>query len=368
MPGPSSTRTEPAVHARGVVRTFAGGVRALDGIDLDVPMGQLVGLIGANGSGKSTLLRVLFGVVRADAGTVRVLGMDPRRDGAAVRARAAFAGQDAALDGEMTGRETLRLFHALRGLPAAGRAQTIDGVVDGYGLAPFVDRRVGTWSGGQRQRLHLALEAMHSPALLLLDEPTSSLDPDGRRDLWRRVAAWRDEGRTILLATHDLAEVAAHCDRALLLHGGRLIADDVPAALVAAHGRARAVVTLDREPGEDVHGMGPVLARLQGVNDVGVTGRTVTVWRDAHPQGADPVLETLTSLGFGAVAYARHAPDLADAYFRLTGQPWSVAEGADAPRRGGGRGDGGGGRGGGGGGGGRAGSGKGRGGGGGQSE
>src|SRR5687767_14517792 len=110
MPAPSSTRTEPAVHARGVVRAFAGGVRALDGIDLDVPAGQLVGLIGANGSGKSTLLRVLFGVVRADAGTVRVLGMDPRRDRDAVRARAAYAAQDAALDGEMTGGETLRLF------------------------------------------------------------------------------------------------------------------------------------------------------------------------------------------------------------------------------------------------------------------
>jgi ABC-2 type transport system ATP-binding protein len=320
-------------------------VRALDGIDLDVPAGQLLGLIGANGSGKSTLLRVLFGVVRADAGTVRVLGMDPRRDGAAVRARAAFAGQEAALDGEMTGRETLRLFHALRGLPASGRSQVIDGVVDGYGLAPFVDRRVGTWSGGQRQRLHLALEAMHSPALLLLDEPTSNLDPDGRRDLWRRVTAWRDEGRTILVATHDLAEVAAHCDRALLLHGGRLLADDTPAALVAAHGRARAVVTLDRDPVDDVHGIGPTLARLPGVNDVGVAGRTVTVWRDAHPQGMDPVPDVLASLGFEPVAYARHAADLADAYFRLTGQPWSAEAAGDGPRRrGGGGGGGGGGR------------------------
>ena len=366
MPEPSSTRTDPAVHARGVARSFAGGVRALDGIDLDVPAGQLVGLIGANGSGKSTLLRVLFGVVRADAGTVRVLGMDPRRDRAAVRARAAFAGQEAALDPEMTGAETLRLFHALRGLPASGRAECIAHVVNGYGLAPFVDRRVGTWSGGQRQRLHLALEAMHAPALLLLDEPTSNLDPDGRRDLWRRAAAWRDAGNTILVATHDLPEVAAHCDRALLLHGGRMIADDAPAALVAAHGRARAVVTLDREPGADLHGIGPTLARLPGVNDVSVAGRTVTVWRDAHPDGVDPVPAVLASLGFGAVAYARHAPDLADAYFRLTGQPWSASDATAAPRRGGG--GGGGGRGRGGGSGERAGGGRGGGGGGRQSE
>lgn len=341
MPGPSSTPTDAAVHARGLSRTFAGGIRALDGIDLDVPAGRLVGMIGANGSGKSTLLRVLFGVVRADAGTVRVLGMDPRRDRAEVRARAGYAGQDAALDPEMTGRETLRLFHALRGLAADGRESCIGDVVEGFGLAPFVDRRVGTWSGGQRQRLHLALEAMHAPALLLLDEPTSSLDPDGRRELWRRVSAWRDAGGTVLVATHDLAEVAAHCDRALLLHGGRLIADDAPAALVAAHALARAVVTLDRDPGAELPGISPTLARLPDVREVAVTERTVTVWRDALPGGADPVPEVLASLGFGTVAYAAHAPDLADAYFRLTGQCPSPAPGRGGGR--GGRGGGGGG-------------------------
>lgn len=357
MPGPSSTPTDGAVHARGLTRAFAGGVRALDGVDLDVPAGRLVGLIGANGSGKSTLLRVLFGVVRADAGTARVLGLDPRRDAAKLRARAAYAGQDAALDLEMTGRETLRLFHALRGLPASGRAECLDFVVDGYGLAPFVDRRVGTWSGGQRQRLHLALEAMHGPALLLLDEPTSNLDPEGRRDLWRRAAAWRDEGNTLLVATHDLAEVAAHCDRALLLHRGRVIADDAPAALVAAHARARATVTLDRDPGAEADGIGPTLARLPDVREVTVAGRTVTVWRDAHPEGTDPVPAVLASLGFDAVTYTRHAPDLADAYFRLTGHPWSAS---DTPRPGGG--GGGGGRGGGGGGRGGGGDGRGRGG------
>ncbi|HEV3052201.1 MAG TPA: ABC transporter ATP-binding protein, partial [Longimicrobium sp.] len=328
MPAPSSTQTEPAVHARALAKAFAGGVRALDGIDLHLPAGTLAGVIGGNGSGKTTLLRVLAGILRPDGGEVRVMGADPRRD----RSRLAYAGQDAALDPEMTGWETLRLFHALRGLPASGRGACLDQVVDDYGLRPFADRRVGTWSGGQRQRLHLALEAIHGPPLLLLDEPTSNLDPEGRRDLWRRAAAWRNAGNTLLVATHDLAEVAAHCDRALLLHRGRLIADEAPAALVAAHGRARAVVTLAREPaGAEAHGIGPTLARLLDVREVAVSGRTVTVWRDALPDGIDPVLPALQDLGFGYAAYERHAPDLADAYFRLTGHAWKAD---DAPRRG----------------------------------
>ena len=342
MPAPSSTPTDAAVAVRGLRKGFAGGVAALDGIDLLVAPGQLVGLVGGNGSGKSTLLRVLFGVVAPDAGTVRVMGMDPRRDRRRLRARAAYAGQEAALDGEMTGRETLRLFHALRGLPASGRAALLERLVDGYGLAPFVDRRVGTWSGGQRQRLHLALEAMHEPALLLLDEPTSSLDPEGRRDLWRRASAWREAGRTVLVATHDLAEVAAHCDRVLLLHQGRLMAEGAPAALVAAHSLPRAAVTLDREPGgEALRGVGPTLARLPGVQRVDVAGRTVTLWRDAHPQGDDPALAVLGDLGFGWRACAREEPDLADAYFRLTGEPWR-AEDASVPATGRGGGGGGG--------------------------
>lgn len=355
MPAPSSTQTEPAVRARGLARTFAGGVRALDGVDLDVSAGRLIGVIGGNGSGKTTLLRVLAGILRPDAGEVRVMGTDPRRD----RRATAYAGQHAALDPEMTGWETLRLFHALRGLPASGRAARLERVVDEYGLRPFAERRVGTWSGGQRQRLHLALEAIHEPRLLLLDEPTGSLDPEGRRDLWRRAAAWRDAGATLLVATHDLAEVQAHCDGVLLLHRGRVLADLPPAALVAAHGRARAVVTLDREPADDaLHGIGPTLARLPDVREVTVSGRTVTVWRDAHPEGTDPVPAVLASLGYESVTYTRHAPDLADAYFHLTGQPWSAS---DAPRAGGRGGGGGrGGRGGGGGGGRGDGSGRGR--------
>jgi ABC-type multidrug transport system ATPase subunit len=213
---------------------------------------------------------------------------------------------------------------------------------------------VGTWSGGQRQRLHLALTTLHGPDLLMLDEPAAGLDPDGRRDLWRQLADYRDsgDGHTALAATHDLADVAAHCDLAVLLHQGRLIAADAPAALVAAHARARTAFTLAREAAPE-DALGPLLARLPGVQEVSVSGATVVVWRDEGPRGADPLLGVLADAGHTIRGYEHHEPDLDGAYFRLTGSAWAVpAEGAseDGGGRPGGGGGGGGGRSGGGGG------------------
>ncbi len=352
MPGPSSTRTDaapsPAVRAEALTKTHPGGVRALDAVAFSVPPGELVGLVGANGSGKTTLLKVLSGVLAPDAGKAEVLGMEPRRH-SAMRARTAYAGQDPALDPEMTGLETLRLFHALRGLPSSEATGCIRWMVESYGLAEIADRRVATYSGGERQRLHLALSTLHGPEVLLLDEPAAGLDPGGRGELWQRLATdCRERGRTALVAAHDLAEVERFCDRVLLLHAGRLLADGPPAGIVAAHARARSVVTLSHAPdparAEALRG---ALAALDGSPFVSVDGATVTLSRDALPDGPEPALERLSALGLSYRAHERREADLADAYARLTG---GARADAAAPRRGGGGGGGGGGRGGGGGG------------------
>jgi len=335
MPGPSSTPTDIAVRAVGIGKRWRGGVRALEDVAFAVPAGELVALIGANGSGKSTLLKLVFGIAAPDAGTMEVLGMDPRRDRARLRAAAGYAGQEAALDPEMTGWETLRLFHALAGLPRRDRERRLDEAVEEHGLASFCARRVGTWSGGQRQRLHLALSALHAPRLVLLDEPTASLDPDGRRDLWRRLGDWRAAGRTTLVATHDLADAAARCDRVLVMHGGRLLADGAPAELVARHARARATVTLAEPAGAQAESLRAVLAALPGSPEVRVEGATVTLWRDRHP-GDEPALEVLAARGFAYRGYERAEPDLAGAYFRLTGSRAAEPVRAGAGRGGGG--------------------------------
>src|ERR687890_488284 len=199
---PSSTPTEarpsiavPAVRVEELVKAFSAGVRALDGIRLSIPSFALVALVGPNGSGKSTFLQILYGVVAADAGDTQVLGLDPRRDRASLRAQVGYAGQETALDPEMTGRETLRLFYALRSLPHRDRDARLAQLAETYDIDSFCHRPVRTYSGGERQRLHLALEAMHDPRLFLLDEPTANLDPAARRHRHARTRTHDDHSR-----------------------------------------------------------------------------------------------------------------------------------------------------------------------------
>jgi ABC-type multidrug transport system ATPase subunit len=327
MLAPSSTPTEarssiavPAVRVEELVKTFGAGVRALDGITLCIPPGELVALVGPNGSGKSTLLEILYGITAADAGDAQVLGLDPRRDHASLRPQVGYAGQETALDLEMTGHETLRLFYALRSLPHRDRDARLARLSEEYDIDSFWHRPVGTYSGGERQRLHLALEAMHEPRLLLLDEPTVSLDPAGRRALWNRLVAWRDAGRTLLVATHDLAEVATYCDRVVLLDRGHLLADDAPQALIAAQGRACTEITLACDLGRNAEGLVAELRELPEKPEVAIDAGTITLWRARNPEGSEPALDLLASRGISYLRVERAEPDLASVYFRLAGK------------------------------------------------
>jgi ABC-type multidrug transport system ATPase subunit len=302
------------------VKAFGAGVRALDGIRLVIPSGELVALVGPNGSGKSTLLEILYGVTAADAGDAQVLGLDPLRDRASLRTQVGYAEQETTLDPEMTGRETLRLFYALRSLPHRDRDARLARLAEEYDIDSFYHRLVGTYSGGERQRLHLALEAMHEPQLLLLDEPTVSLDPAARRALWSRFVAWRDAGRTLLVATHDLAEVAAYCDRVILLDRGHLLADDAPPVLIAAEGRARTAITLACGLGENAEGLASKLRGLPEEPEIAIDGETITLWRAHNPEGSEPALDLLAVRGISYLRVERAEPDLASVYFRLAGK------------------------------------------------
>jgi len=335
MSGPSFTPTEsaPALIAEGVRKSYPGGVHALRGLSLSVSRGEVVALLGANGSGKTTLLRVLAGELEADTGSVRVLGLEAADPTA--RRQVGFATQSKALDPESTGLEALALFHALRGLPSGDPTGRRAQVLETFGLGSFGHRRIGGYSGGQKRRLHLALETLHEPQVLLLDEPTGDLDPEGRRNLWREIGGWRAAGRSIVIATHDLDPVSLWCDRVVVLSHGTVLAGGTPSSLVSEYGRARSVLTLSDVrclPGD----LESLVADLPDVVEVQAEEGTVTLWRRGRAPSSEPAVTVLRDGGVRVSRLELREPDLASAYFSLFRREEAGSAARGARERGGG--------------------------------
>jgi ABC-2 type transport system ATP-binding protein len=210
------------------LRVAYAGRTVLDGVDLVVRPGELVALLGPNGAGKTTTVEIAEGYRAADAGTVRVLGEDPRRGGPRLRARVGLMLQGGAgLEPRATPRDLVRLYAAFHD---GGRRA--DDLIEQVGLAAVAGTRVRRLSGGERQRLALAIALAGDPDVLILDEPTAGMDPEARRTTRDLVAGLRDEGRTILLTTHDLGDVERLADRVAILWGGRIVVDDTPDAIM----------------------------------------------------------------------------------------------------------------------------------------
>jgi Cu-processing system ATP-binding protein len=212
------------IQARGITKHY-GSVRALAGVGFDVTRGETFGIIGPNGAGKTTLLKILLGLVRPDHGTVAVDGVNLAEDPGGVRGRMGYVPQRAGFDDGATARESLRFLARLRGVPGEG----VEAQARTAGVAALLDRRVGTLSGGQRQRLSLAAALLGDPPVLLLDEPTASLDPRATAEFRDLVLRLRHEGRTLLLCSHLLADVERLCDRVLVLLEGKVAALDAVA-------------------------------------------------------------------------------------------------------------------------------------------
>jgi ABC-2 type transport system ATP-binding protein len=224
------------LELRGVTRRF-GDVTAVDGLDLCVERGEVVGLLGHNGAGKTTSVRLLAGLLAADEGTVRVAGLDPVVDGAEVRQRLGVLPSQPVVDGRLTARENLRFAAELFGVEDPDLDALIDVTLEDFDLGDRGDERVSGFSTGMRQRLSLARVLLPDPDVLLLDEPTSALDPVAARQVRRRLAGLaQEERRTVVLCTHDLAEAEQLCDRVVVLERGRVVLEGSPAQLAAEHG------------------------------------------------------------------------------------------------------------------------------------
>jgi ABC-2 type transport system ATP-binding protein len=227
--------SELAVRCDGLRKTY-GKVVAVDGLSLHVRRGECFGLLGPNGAGKTTTIEILEGLLEPDAGDVEVLGLRWKRDGAELRQRLGIQLQETQLPDKLTVEETLRLF---RSFYPAGR--TVDELIAIVELEGKRTSRVAKLSGGQRQRLSLACALAGNPDLLFLDEPTTGLDPQSRRQLWELLEKFRTLGGTILMTTHYMDEAQVLCDRVAVVDHGRLIALGTPRELIAALGAPKVV-------------------------------------------------------------------------------------------------------------------------------
>jgi ABC-2 type transport system ATP-binding protein len=225
--------TEFAVRVRGLRRSYGTGASAFEavrGVDLDVRTGSITALLGTNGAGKTSTLEVVEGLAAPSHGSVRVLGLDPLTDRAAVRRRTGVLLQRSGFSGDLTVRETLRLWGG-----TLTKSRPVDDMLEMLSLGRRADTRVLSLSGGETRRLDLACTLMGEPELVVLDEPTTGLDPESRREVWNLVSALRDGGSTVLITTHYLDEAETLADRLEIMHAGRIVRSGTPAQIAEGH-------------------------------------------------------------------------------------------------------------------------------------
>ncbi|MET9485179.1 ATP-binding cassette domain-containing protein [Streptomyces sp. NPDC006638] len=321
--------TTYAVLSEGLEKRY-GDVHALRGLDLAVPEGTVCGVLGPNGAGKTTAVRVLTTLTRPDAGSARVAGHDLRREPGAVRRAIGVAGQDASVDGDLSGRENLRLFARLLGVRGAASRARADALLERFELADAADRTVRTYSGGMRRRLDLAAGLLTRPRVLFLDEPTTGLDPHSRNQIWRAVRDLADRGTTVLLTTQYLEEADRLADSVVLIDEGRAAHRGTPASLKALIGSYAEVVVAEEATGDAAEA---ALAAAAGVLDR-LTGAEPVLDRTRRAVGAvaaDPALtlprivRELDAAGVLVVDASLRPPTLDEAFLRLTGRTGPLA-------------------------------------------
>ncbi|MFD3476103.1 ATP-binding cassette domain-containing protein [Streptomyces sp. NPDC058695] len=305
-----------AVLSEGLEKRYGSGdqvVHALRGLDLAVEEGTVCGLLGPNGAGKTTAVRVLTTLLRPDAGSARVAGHDVLTESAAVRRRIGVTGQYASVDGDLTGRENLRLFARLLRLPRT-RA---DELLDRFGLTAAADRTARTYSGGMRRRLDLAASLLTRPAVLFLDEPTTGLDPHSRNGIWDAVRELTGHGTTVLLTTQYLEEADQLADSVVLIDGGRAAHRGTPAELKAQTGSYAEVVVAEDAA---LHAAAVVLDQLTGAEPtLDPDRRAVGVVTLDQALTLPRIVRELDASGVPIVDATLRPPTLDEAFLRLTG-------------------------------------------------
>jgi ABC-2 type transport system ATP-binding protein len=321
----SSSTTEAAISVTGLVKSF-GDVRALDGIDLEVAEGTVLGVLGPNGAGKTTAVRVLTTLLSPDAGTARVAGLDVVADAAALRSRIGLAGQYAAIDDNLTGVENLVMVGRLYGMRRAQARARARELLERFDLVDAGDRVAKTYSGGMRRRLDLAAALVARPPVLFLDEPTTGLDPRSRIDLWETIEGLVAEGTTVLLTTQYLDEADRLADRIAVIDSGRVIAEGTADELKDRVGGQRV----------EVHVTDPAAAPAAAAalapmseDEPTIDEETVRVTVKRRSGTIMEAVRRLDAAGVVADDVAVRRPTLDDVFLALTGH--DTGQAADEP-------------------------------------
>jgi ABC-2 type transport system ATP-binding protein len=315
--------TDHAVQAmieiRGLRRTFRarrGEVVAVDGVDLVVAAGEVFGFLGPNGAGKTTTLRMLATLLPPTGGEARVAGCDLRREPVRVRERIGYVAQGGATDPSVAGRAELILQGRLYRMSKAEARRRAAELLTLLELESCADRPTGTYSGGQRRRLDLALGLIHRPRLVFLDEPTTGLDPQGRARMWDEVRRLRDAGTTVFLTTHYLEEADALCDRLAIIDRGRIVAEGTAEELKRQI--AGDVVTVGVSG--DAEAARALLALQPFVREASCNDGAVRLYVDRGETAMPAILRVLDGAGLELRTIALHRPSLDDVFLRQTGR------------------------------------------------
>jgi ABC-2 type transport system ATP-binding protein len=319
-----------AIEVRDLVKTYPGGVRALDGLGFTVEAGTVFGLLGPNGAGKSTTVKILTTLARADSGAAFVAGLDVRARPEQVRRAIGVVGQRSGADPTATGRENLVLTGRIQGLRGRELSRRADELLDRFALADAADRVVRTYSGGMQRRLDVAMGLVNRPEVLFLDEPTAGLDPEARSAMWDGVARLSGvEGLTILLTTHYLEEADRLASRLAIIDRGRVVAAGTPDELKGElHGDAVHVELREQAEAGRLHA---TLDRVPAICEIRIDGRQVSARADEGATAVPLVLAALDGAGLavGAVTVAR--PSLDDVYLRHAGRRFAEADEPTSP-------------------------------------
>jgi ABC-2 type transport system ATP-binding protein len=298
----------PAIRIESLSKTYSGGKKALNAVSFDVPRGQIFGLLGPNGAGKSTLINILAGLVVKTGGQVNIWGFDVDEHPRNAKRSIGVVPQEIIFDPFFTPRETLEIQAGLYGIAKSDRQS--DALLAAMHLSDKANAYSRTLSGGMKRRLLVAKAMVHSPPILVLDEPTAGVDVELRRQLWDYVRQLHAQGVTIVLTTHYLEEAEELCDRIAIIHHGRVIANEPTRELIAKAQEKAVLVTFDRDIAEV-----PANACFHNVNLI--DERTLEIIYRKDQANAGQVLGALTASGLGIVDVSTRDPDLEDVFLSL---------------------------------------------------